>query len=255
MRPKFCYLNGINAWIMKLSETWFVEGRIDFEMQQYRLLAYLQDVEECFHSSRLYPQLSDLVGHYNNLISFRKNKQFLQDHFPKNASLLDLEKAGIIYQQILEDDGLMQELQQITSYATERMKPTIEEGTSLYEEVENTIHISPVGINPPYNAEGYLFLRYGAHAEIWVYQYSVSLFEQDHSQYRGLRLHYLDNWQRHQEQNSNHIKKELVKNNSFLKNPAVYELVTDLDLPLTETILPVAKRCFIRYLATNTSKL
>ena len=30
---------------MILSETWFMEGYIDFELQKYRLLAYLKDVK------------------------------------------------------------------------------------------------------------------------------------------------------------------------------------------------------------------
>ncbi len=52
---------------MVLSETWFMEGYIDFEMQQYRLLAYLQDVKRAFNEKKLYPQLADIVFHYNNL--------------------------------------------------------------------------------------------------------------------------------------------------------------------------------------------
>ena len=36
-----------------------------------------------------------------------------------------------------------------------------------------------------------------------------------------------------------------------LHNPAVYEVHTDLALPLTETILPVARRMFVKYLAAE----
>ncbi len=59
---------------MKLSETWFVEGYIDFEMQQYRLLAYLKYVNQLFDETKLYPQLSDVIFHYQNLEAFRANK-------------------------------------------------------------------------------------------------------------------------------------------------------------------------------------
>ncbi len=44
----------------QLSETWFAEGFIDFELKKYTLLAYLQQVSACFNESKLYPQLSDL---------------------------------------------------------------------------------------------------------------------------------------------------------------------------------------------------
>ena len=98
---------------MTLSETWFVEGSIDFELQKYRLLAYLQEVEGCFNSSKLYPQLSDLIFHYNNLIAFRKNKQFLQEQFPRRMDAINLQRAEIIYEQLLADNGLMEELHDI----------------------------------------------------------------------------------------------------------------------------------------------
>ncbi len=48
---------------MILSETWFMEGYIDFELQKYRLLAYLQEVKRSFSQNKLYPQLADIVTH------------------------------------------------------------------------------------------------------------------------------------------------------------------------------------------------
>lgn len=58
-----------------LSETWFTEGYIDFELKRYTLLAYLQEVNKYFNQHKLYPQLADLIFHYNNLVSFRENKK------------------------------------------------------------------------------------------------------------------------------------------------------------------------------------
>ena len=237
---------------MVLSETWFVEGQIDFEMQRYRLLAYLREVDACFKESRLYPQLSDLVFHYNNLIAFRKNKQFLQEQFPKKLDDISLEKTKLIYEQMLADDELMLELEAITSYAKNKIKPLLDTGASLYEAVEKSMVVSPVGINPPYNSEGYLLLRWGSSTEIWAYSYSVTLFENEKSRYRGLKTEYLNAWPHNYINTPEYIKKELVRSNSSLRNPAVYEVVTDLKLPVVETILPVARRLFIRFLATST---
>ena len=67
----------------QLSETWFAEGYIDFELKKYTLLAYLQEVNKYFDENKLYPQLADVVFHYHNLVAFRENKKFLQEHFPK----------------------------------------------------------------------------------------------------------------------------------------------------------------------------
>ena len=59
-----------------LSETWFAEGYIDFELKKYTLLAYLQQVTSYFNESKLYPQLSDVIFHYNNLQALKENKKF-----------------------------------------------------------------------------------------------------------------------------------------------------------------------------------
>src|ERR1043165_6702180 len=140
---------------MNLSETWFVEGTIDFELQKYRLLAYLRDVDALFGRRELYPQLSDVIFHHDNLVAFRKNKQFLQDAFPKRMSDVDLRKAEIIYERMLADNELMEELEQITAYALQRIKKTINVGTDIYEEVEHALQIIPVGLLPIYKDEGF----------------------------------------------------------------------------------------------------
>ncbi|HLF44851.1 MAG TPA: hypothetical protein VI548_00390, partial [Chitinophagaceae bacterium] len=96
-----------------LSETWFAEGYIDFELKKYTLLAYLQEVNKYFNESKLYPQLADMIFHYNNLVSFRENKKILQEHFPKKLTGLQIEKLKVLYEQMIEDDELMQELEAI----------------------------------------------------------------------------------------------------------------------------------------------
>ena len=58
-----------------LSETWFAEGYIDFELKKYTLLAYLQEVNRYFNENKLYPQLADVIFHYNNIVAFRENKK------------------------------------------------------------------------------------------------------------------------------------------------------------------------------------
>jgi hypothetical protein len=131
-----------------LSETWFADGYIDFELKKYTLLAYLQEVNKYFHESKLYPQLADVIFHYNNLVAFRENKKFLQEQFPKKLTGIQLEKLELLYEQMMSDDEVMQQLEEIIYYATKQMRSTINNGTELYEMVEDKLKISPVGIIP-----------------------------------------------------------------------------------------------------------
>ena len=73
---------------------WFIEGSIDFEYKKYVLLAYLQEINRHFDKRRLYPNLSDLVFHYNNLLYFKQNKTTLQNAFPQRLTKADIAIIG-----------------------------------------------------------------------------------------------------------------------------------------------------------------
>src|SRR5258707_9939644 len=151
-----------------LSETWFAGGYIDFELKKYPLLAYLQEIHQNFSQNKLYPQLADIIFHYNNLAAFRENKKYLQEQFPKKLTGVQIEKLQVLYQQIIEDDELMQELEDIINYSATKMKKAISNGTEIYEFVEDKLVIFPVGLIPLETNEGYFFLSEGSYRNTFV---------------------------------------------------------------------------------------
>lgn len=252
-RRGFCYFVGGTTTHppMQLSETWFVEGHIDFELQQYRVLAYLQDVERHFAQTKLYPQLSDLILHYRNLIAFREQKGALEARFPTQLKGVDPAQKKLLWEKLLTSDAGMQELEDIVGYAIEQFKPAIESGSTIYEYVEKEVDIEPVGVVPLYKREGYLLLRAGLHAPTQAYRYTTTLFEEDATRFRGLRLQYLDSWQSSVTTTAEHIKRSIIRANPDLPQPAVYRIETSLQVPLAETLLPIAKRLLVRYIGED----
>lgn len=231
---------------MILNENWFIEGFVDFELQKYRLLAYLQDVKKHFNQTKLYPHLADIVTHYNNLISFRKNKQFIQQHFPKKIDHISAKKLEIVYDQILADNALMHELEDITAYALTQIESTVHEGTEIYEIVEQQVQIEPVGIMPLYKNEGYVFIKYLRDTDVRIYNYAITLFEHKTSKYKGIKLTYIDQRTKNYANTFEQIKIDLVRDIRLLPNPAVYKIEYPHAIPFTETLLPVAKRVLIK---------
>jgi hypothetical protein len=231
---------------MKLSETWFMEGYIDFELQKYRLLAYLQEVNQYFTEHKLYPQLGDIVFHYNNLVAFKEHKKLMQDSFPKQLSNVNLQKLELVYEEMLQDNAIMQELENIIQYALAQMKPTLDNGAELYEQIEKQLRIEPVGIMPLYKNEGYVLVRYGNYSEVKAYNYTITLFENQNDKYRGIRLSYIDTWQNSIANTYESIKRDIIKAIRTLPNPAVFSVEYPLSVPLDETLLPVAKRALVR---------
>jgi hypothetical protein len=234
-----------------LSETWFADGYIDFELKKYTLLAYLQEINKYFSQNMLYPQLADIIFHYNNLVAFRENKKYLQEQFPKKLSGVQIEKLQILYEQMIEDDELMRELEDIIKYASEKMKDAISSGTEIYEFVEDKLLIFPVGLIPLDINEGYFFLSAGNHSNTRVYQYRLSFFEKHDEKYRSIRTEYIDSWARNLVNTYENIKAELLRVKTGLPNPAVYSIETELKFPVDETLLPIAKRSLVRYISSQ----
>ena len=231
-----------------LSETWFADGYIDFELKKYTLLAYLQEIKSFFDERKLYPALSDLIFHYNNLVSFRENKKFLQEQFPKKLTGIQIEKLQLLYEQMMDDDELMQELESIIAYSGNRMKHTILTGTEIYEEVEDRLNISPVGLIPLDVNDGYFFLSSGSN-DVKVYNYHLSIYEKHDEKYRGIKTSFIQTSTLSIAHTYESIKAELIRTFSSLPNPAVYAIATDTSWPYEETLLPVARRSLVRYIS------
>lgn len=233
---------------MMLSETWFIEGYIDFELQKYRLLAYLKEVRQLFSQTKLYPHLADIVFHYNNLLEFQNHKRLLQDQFPKKLDMVDVKKLELVYERMLADSEVMQELQQITQYALDEMKGTINEGAEIYEFVEKQLLVEPVGIMPLYKNEGYIFMRYINMPEVRIYNYTVTLFEHKNARYKGIRMEYVDSREKNLANSYEQIKIDIIRLYRTLPNPAVYKVEFPLSVPFNETLLPIAKRALVRHI-------
>jgi hypothetical protein len=233
----------------QLSETWFAEGYIDFELKKYTLLSYLQEINKYFNQNKLYPQLADLIFHYNNIVAFRENKKYLQEHFPKKLTGLQIEKLQVLYEQMIDDTDLMQELEEIINYSAGEMKTTISNGTEIYEFVEDKLNIVPIGLVPLDMQEGYFFLSAGQTKITRVYHYRLSIFEKHDERFRSMKTAYLDQWQRSMVNTYENIKYELIRSREDLPNPAVYSIETDLTFPVEETLLPIAKRSLVKFIS------
>ncbi len=235
----------------QLSETWFAEGYVDFESKKYTLLAYLQQVNQLFDENKLYPPLADLIFHYNNLMQFKRNKSFLQQQFPKRLSGIDMQRITALYQHMIDDDDVMQEMEDIIGYAIKNFRNTIEDGTIIYEMVESHLEIEPVGLIPADNTEGYFLLRDGNTTDAHAYKYRISRFDRHNETYRSLATQYVSSWRISWTVSPESIKHELVKQSAMLSVPAVYCIASRISMPLQETLLPIAKRSLARYISNE----
>lgn len=234
----------------QLQKDWLTQGLIDFEYKKYVLLAYLKTVGNSFGRTELYPFLGDLVSHYRNLISVRENQALIRDSFPKEISLEELHKLELSYRKIVEDDKVMREIENIVEFAIPQIKGSLQQGSEIYELVESQCEIAPIGVTPLYAREGYMFVTQPPEKETSIYRYQVSIFEQSHEQLRGLNTEFIECLPTTFTNTYESIKLELVRRYREMPNPATYLILSKMKFPFTETLMPVAKRLFVKHISS-----
>jgi hypothetical protein len=236
----------------KLPNDWLTQGLIDFEYKKYLLLGYLQHVKNSFNQVHLYPFLGDLVFHYRNLLAVKENQKLIRDSFPKELSLEDFNKLELSYRKLIEDDAMMSELESIIEFSIPQIKESLQEGSFIYEYVESQCEISPVGVTPLYANEGYLFVTQPPEKETIVYRYQVSIFNDSQEQLRSLNTQLICNAEKSYVNTYERMKLDLIKRYQDLPNPATFLILSRMKFPLTETLMPVAKRLFVKHISANT---
>ena len=129
-----------------LNDFWITEGPLDFEYKKYKLLAYLKHVRAGFKMNELYPEMSDLVHHYHNLVELKERKELIQVQFPKRLESADLSQLKLTYEKLVTDDQFMEELKAILDYAIPQMGATLEAGKAIHDFVEENLNLEPISI-------------------------------------------------------------------------------------------------------------
>lgn len=235
--------------MQSLNKNWITENQIDFEYKKYILLAYLQHVSDNFTEYRLYPYLSDLIEHYRNLKSLQGNKQHLYNMFPERLKGADLEQFKMLYEKLVTDDALMQEIESILEYSIPQMELYLKEGKKIYDFVEERLKIFPVGVIPLNSESGYVFLKEGTSPDTRVYEFHISIFENPNEKYRGIHFAYVKSYEKSLMNTFEAIKSDLIRFYRELPNPATYVIETDMRIPFEETFLPLAKRTLVKRIA------
>ena len=232
-----------------LNDNWITEKHIDFEYKKYILLAYLQEVNQNFNACKLYPVLSDLLNHYRNTLTFKENKNRITGTFPKRITGFDLEQLQVQYEQLLNDDELIQEIETIINFSLPKFKFYLEEGKKIYDFIEEHLILTPVGVIPLHIQEGHLLLKDATVNNVKASQYNIRLFNTPQENYRAIYTELIDEYRCTYSNTFENIKLHLIKNHKDFPNPATYAIDTDLAIPLQETYLPMAKRILVRYIS------
>ncbi len=235
--------------MIHLHHDWFTQGWVDFELKKYTLLAYLQEVRKEFAQTKLYPPLAELLSHYRCMEEFKRNKAQMSSEFPKQLKGLDPQTGRLVYEPAEGFDPTLSELDEIIDYSLPVMRGALEEGKSLYDQIEEKLEVEVVGVLPLHRQEDYLLMRQAFEREIKAYTWHLTVYEQAHERYRSIRTEWVANFEAGLSNTFENIKLELVHSRKDMPNPATYAVVSHLQVPERETFLPIARRKFMQMLA------
>jgi hypothetical protein len=227
-----------------LKNDWLTEGWIDFEYKKYLLMAYLQEVSNNFSAYKLFPDLSNVKGHYETASQLRKTKDQIVASFPKKLTGIDLKKKRFVYERFMESEHLA-EIDSILDYSLPLFQQTLTRGQSQFADIEAQLTFAPIGIVPLHLQEGYLFLYRTRSSETDIYHYQVRLFENQTQ--RGVQTTHLETVRKNVSTTFENLKLTLIRKRRELPNPATYLVESPVDYPIQETLLPIAKRLIVKY--------
>ena len=213
---------------------------LDDELEEYRLLAYLQRVDANYREHKLYPWLDELVLRIEQLRGLRQRAEGLNAHVAAEVIGLDLARKELL-RRPFQAAGPWAMVQR----ALERTLPPLitarERGQELREELNGRIRVEPVGVVPLDAREGWLLLRQRNEALIYAYSLPIVREVDPPDNHRHVRTRYFATWTVSLSNTYEHIKAELARTGP-LPNPATFAFESDISLPRIETFLPLAKR-------------
>ena len=232
-----------------LSNDWITEGLIDVEYKTYVLLAYLAEVKQQFNDQKIYPGFTDLLNHYQNVLSVKTGRENLKKSFPKMLSSADMKEMKLNYEETVKDNDFFEVMDAIIEYSIPTMKKHLEEGKGLYQFVEENLSISTVGIQAPTINQGYFFLFAPPKLDSKIYKYNLTQVHLPDGNYRALHVSHLSDFRLSFTTTFESVKSELIRSEKSMPGFSTYLIESDVFVPWEESLLPVAKRRLVEFLA------
>lgn len=213
---------------------------MDEELEEYRLLAYLQRVDAHYRENKLYPYLDELNVRAAQLQELSRHADELASRMAREVVGLDL-AHGELLRKPLEEHVSWDKVRRSVARTLPALRSAMEQGRGLRGELHDRIRLEPVGVVPLGVREGWLLLR--QRNEALVYSYSLPIVQEvlPGGPHRRIRTRYFATWSVGLSHTYGHIKAELVRKGP-LPNPATFAFESDISLPRIETFLPLAKQ-------------
>jgi hypothetical protein len=229
----------------------------DLEQAQYEALAALQRIHKAFTRNEVFPHLAEMIRLKRDMELFVSESDHIRDALPRRISGVDWEEGEVRYEELegAHLPGFV--LEPLTRWLLPKIQTSINEGRTICDFVEEHADFETVGIIPQHQREGYLLIRVDGEDLFRVVRFAAWVLSGEEGWYHSLRTH--ATWISPElvdgpVDSPASWKQALLDINPDLPNPATFFLNVDVAFPFEETVLPLAKRRLLRYLAGNDAR-
>ena len=237
---------------MELPKHWLTTPILDAEYKRYKLLAFLNYVDERYFERRLFPYADQVRTHTEVLVELTTALENMSDSFPKELSGIDSSDITLRYNELVGPGKEMIEIEKIIDETLPLLRNNLNSAHELIAELKRHIELFTVGLMPIETQYGYLLLQQEPGTR--VYEYRLNKIDQNDGpfSYSSISTRFVDTWKRSPSNNFEQIKLQLIKGNNAVANPATFGFVSSMSLPHIETYLPLAKQMALQAILENT---
>lgn len=206
---------------IKLPHNWLESGWLDFELKQYKVLAYQQSLLEMFQRNRIYPYFKDL---YHHLFLLRKLKTFpiLPKYQLGPSPIIDTQQSQSVDDSVIND---------IVNFALPIFEELWDIANDKQQGIEKKVDFFNVGITPENHNEGYLFIHIQSENRTYVFKYSKWIANIE-GKYDFVKSYNHDHFHK--------IKEDLMQSIVDFGFPNVYCCSFDQYYPMKNALMPIS---------------
>lgn len=222
-----------------------MEAPLDAEHKHYMLLAFLKETYRNFEQRKLFPSYAELMDHYQTANRILSEQQAFEEEMPKRIKALDPRCMKIEFENTPPLSPSVKTILDILYKSIKTLKNPIQTGQHLFDEVEQSIRIEPVGLLPMNVSEGYMLIPSLEQKNVNIFQYQVSRIREPNESFRIMHTTGIGAYRFSIGNYPEKIKEKLLNERPELPNPAVFWFECSESYPFDSTIFPVSKRRFM----------
>jgi hypothetical protein len=229
---------------MLLPPDWIFKGQIDFEYLQYKLMAFLSKIEKSINEKKVYPALSELSLHLGNIMTMKASNRimYIDKDYLLASDEIHLEELKYMPVPNMSKEDML-EYHKVIRFSSEKIEFYFQATLALWQVIYNFVNFDLITKDSDIESDiGFICVEHENVRHVWQYNLFKSYSRLDVKPIKSIYDSSVDLIES--------IKKTTRRKN--IDNLPVFFVHPVQDIPLEESVLPIAKRRIFAHIKNST---